>query len=61
MPYFWTPKFRDSKMNIYFKEKISLAISKAKREHTGIYTLVVTSEAGEDKACFQTIWTIWAI
>jgi len=30
-------------------EKISLVISKAKREHTGIYTLVVTSEAGEDK------------
>ena len=28
---------------------MSLVISKAKREHTGIYTLVVTSEAGEDK------------
>ena len=30
-------------------EKCSLVISKAKREHTGIYTLVVASEAGEDK------------
>ena len=32
---------------------MSLVISKAKREHTGIYTLVVTSEAGEDKARFK--------
>ena len=34
---------------------MSLVISKAKREHTGIYTLVVTSEAGEDKVRFKAV------
>ena len=34
---------------IILKEKCSLVLSKAKREHTGVYTLVVESEAGEDK------------
>lgn len=37
-------------INPLLQDKCTLKLEKAKREHTGIYTLVVASEAGEDKS-----------